>query len=364
MSRGFSPRATNSSSPPLARPTTNIYTVTSPRQMSPLSIPDFVARWQRSTLSERSAAQQHFLGLCEILGQPTPAEIDQEGNTYTFEKGVTKTFGGDGFADVWMRGFFAWKYKGKHKDLNASFKQLLQYREDLENPPLLVVCDFNRFEVHTNHNNAQKQIFAFELADLVTNLPSAICKLPPLEVPRALFTDPGRLNPGQTTAQVTEAAAAQFSTLAESLRSRGVPSERAAHFLMRLLFCLFSEDIGLFPGKLFSRLPSQTSSAPPSSPKGCANFSAPCPASKAHSANTISHTLTADYSPTTKPTTSPETISPSSPSLPCLTGPASSPPSSALSSSAASTHCLCSFSTTFSSHPECKRHHRHPTAIL
>src|ERR1035437_177442 len=135
--------------------------------MSVLSIPEFVARWQRSTLSERSAAQPHFIGLCEILGQPSPAEVDQEGNTYTFEKGVTKTSGGDGFADVWMRGFFAWEYKGKH-------------------PPLLVVCDFDRFEVHTNYTNTQKQIFAFELADLVTNHPTETCKLPPLEVLRAV----------------------------------------------------------------------------------------------------------------------------------------------------------------------------------
>ncbi len=222
--------------------------------MSVLSIPEFVARWQRSTLSERSAAQQHFIGLCEILGQPSPAEVDQEGNAYTFEKGVTKTSGGDGFADVWMRGFFAWEYKGKHKDLKAAYQQLLQYREDLDNPPLLVVCDLDRFEVHTNYTNTQKQIYGFELADLVQNRPTATCTLPPLEVLRAVFTDPGRLKPGQTTEQVTEAAAAQFSKLAESLRSRGVPSERAAHFLMRLLFCLFSEDIGLLPGKLFSRL--------------------------------------------------------------------------------------------------------------
>jgi type II restriction/modification system DNA methylase subunit YeeA len=222
--------------------------------MSVLSIPEFVARWQRSTLSERSAAQSHFIDLCEILGQPRPAEVDQEGNTYTFEKGVTKTSGGDGFADVWMRGFFAWEYKGKHKDLNAAYQQLLQYREDLENPPLLVVCDLDLFEVHTNYTNTQKQIYAFQLADLVQNQPTGTCKLPPLEVLRAVFTDPGRLKPGQTTEQVTEAAAAQFSKLAESLRSRGVPSERAAHFLMRLLFCLFSEDIGLLPDKLFSRL--------------------------------------------------------------------------------------------------------------
>src|ERR1035441_2744699 len=62
--------------------------------MSVLSIPEFVARWQRSTLSERSAAQQHFMDLCEILGQPVPASVDPEATSYTYEKPVTKPSGG------------------------------------------------------------------------------------------------------------------------------------------------------------------------------------------------------------------------------------------------------------------------------
>jgi type II restriction/modification system DNA methylase subunit YeeA len=219
-----------------------------------LTVPEFVAKWQHSTLSERSASQSHFIDLCRVLGQPQPTDVDPDGSTYTFEKGVTKTSGDHGFADVWMRGYFAWEYKGKHKDLDAAYQQLLQYREDLENPPLLVVCDLDKFEVHTNYTNTLKQVFKFELADLLSNEPTKTCKLPPLEVLRAVFTDPERLKPGQTTAQVTEHAAEQFSELAESLRSRGVPSERAAHFLMRLLFCLFSEDIGLLPNGLFTRL--------------------------------------------------------------------------------------------------------------
>jgi len=219
-----------------------------------LTVPEFAASWQRSKLSERAAAQSHFNELCEVLGEQTPTQADQDGSTYTFEKGAKKASGGDGFADVWKRGYFAWEYKRKHKDLDEAYQQLLQYREDLENPPLLVVCDLDRFKVHTNYTNTLKQVFAFDLADLVTNQPNANCNLPPFDVLRAVFTNPGRLKPGQTTAQVTEAAAAQFSRLAESLRSRGVPSERAAHFLMRVLFCLFSEDIGLLPNKLFSRL--------------------------------------------------------------------------------------------------------------
>ena len=161
--------------------------------MSTLSLPDFVARWQRSTLSERAAAQSHFIDLCDVLGEPRPAEVDQEGNTYTFEKGVFKTTGDGGFADVWMKGNFAWEYKGKHKDLAVAYQQLLQYREDLENPPLLVVCDLDRFEVHTNFTNTQKQVFAFELPDLLKNEPTPTCKIAPLEVLRAVFTDPGKL---------------------------------------------------------------------------------------------------------------------------------------------------------------------------
>ena len=48
----------------------------------------FIAKWQRVTLSERSACQQHFLDLCELLGQPKPAEADPEGTWYTFAKGM------------------------------------------------------------------------------------------------------------------------------------------------------------------------------------------------------------------------------------------------------------------------------------
>ena len=100
----------------------------------------FIAKWQQVNLSERSACQQHFLDLCELLGQPKPAEADPEGEWYTFEKGVKKTEGGDGWADVWMRDHFGWEYKGKHKDLKAAYAQLLLYREALENPPLPGSC--------------------------------------------------------------------------------------------------------------------------------------------------------------------------------------------------------------------------------
>lgn len=121
-----------------------------PTVMPTMSLTDFTAKWTATTRTERAASQEHFIDLCRLLGQPTPNEADKTGDFYAFEKGTAKTGGGDGFADVWRRGYFAWEYKGKHKHLGVAYQQLLQYRENLENPPLLVVCDLERFEVHTN----------------------------------------------------------------------------------------------------------------------------------------------------------------------------------------------------------------------
>lgn len=227
-----------------------------------LDLPTFIARWQKNTLSERSAAQSHFIDVCAVLGMPTPAAVDPTGSEYTFEKGVTKVGGGGGWADVWKRGYVAWEYKGKHRDLKAAYQQLLQYREDLENPPLLVVCDLDRFEVHTNFTGTVKAVYAFSLADLAKPEPTPTSAKPPLDVLRAVFTHPESLRPTRTTAQVTEPAAAEFARLADSLRTRGEEPERAAHFLMRLLFCLFAEDIGLLPTALFARLVAATRQRP------------------------------------------------------------------------------------------------------
>jgi hypothetical protein len=70
-------------------------------------------KWMGSTRTERAASQEHFVDLCRLLGVQTPNEADQSGRDYAFEKGAEKVAGGDGFADVWKRGYFAWEYKGK-----------------------------------------------------------------------------------------------------------------------------------------------------------------------------------------------------------------------------------------------------------
>jgi hypothetical protein len=207
---------------------------------------EFIAKWANAALKERSAAQEHFIDLCRMLGEKSPAEADSEGSEYTFEKGVNKTSGGSGFADVWMRRHFAWEYKGNKADLNAAYQQLLQYREALENPPLLVVCDLNRFEIHTNFTNTVKRVYAFDLSEL--DQPDNLRAL------RALFTDPESLRPAVSRENVTKDAADHVGALAVSLHERGIEPHRAAHFLVQILFCLFAEDVGLLPKEMFSKL--------------------------------------------------------------------------------------------------------------
>jgi type II restriction/modification system DNA methylase subunit YeeA len=224
------------------------------RNMPTLSLPEFVERWKASTLSERAAAQTHFIDLCEVLGQPHPAAADQHGDTFTFEKHVSTLDEGKGFADVWKRGCFGWEYKGKHKNLKDAYAQLVRYQGDLENPPLLVTCDQERFEVHTNFTGSRPLVYSFTLSDLLNSTPTANCALPPLDVLRAVFTNPDLLRPEAAQIRVTERVADEFAKLADSLERRGVNPEHAAHFLMRLLFCLFADSTALLPDHLFRQM--------------------------------------------------------------------------------------------------------------
>jgi len=222
--------------------------------LSTLSPQEFVAKWRKAVLKERSAAQEHFIDLCHLIGHATPAEEDPTGHHFTFEAGASKQRGGQGWADVWKKGFFAWEYKSKHRDLGQAYQQLLQYRESLLNPPLLIVSDMEQIVIHTNFTNTVKRVVRMELADLLK--PEGLAQL------RAVFFEPDTFRAPQTTEQVTLAAASEFARLADQLRKYGAEPQRAAHFLIRLLFCLFAEDIGLLPKDLFTRLVKQARRRP------------------------------------------------------------------------------------------------------
>ena len=179
-----------------------------------MTVPEFIAKWRKVELKERSAAQEHFIDLCNTFDHPTPAAADPTGESFCFEKGAEKHGGGDGFSDVWKRGHFGWEYKGKHKDLGAAYDQLLRYRNALENPPLLVLCDLDRIVVHTNFTGTVAETHEIALEDLAE--PRNI------EILRAVFHDPEILRPGRTSVAVTQDAARHFAEIAAAMRGRGL----------------------------------------------------------------------------------------------------------------------------------------------
>ncbi len=217
-----------------------------------LSAAEFAAKWRDNARRERASSQEHFIDLCRLLGVQTPNEADASGEWYTFEAGAERlSTGNRGWADVWKRGHFGWEYKGDHADLAAAYRQLLDYREDLENPPALVVSDMDRIEVHTNFTNTRPTVHALTLEDLAAGGDKTA---EALRILRAVMSEPESLRPQQTPDEVTQAAASRFADLARSMQQRGHEPEAVAHFLNRVLFCLFAEDVGLLPKQLVTSM--------------------------------------------------------------------------------------------------------------
>ena len=210
--------------------------------MTPLQ---FIQKWDKSELKESSAAQSHFLDVCLLIDYPPPTDSDVTGDSYCFEKGATKTTGGKGFADVWKKGCFGWEYKGPNGNLTSAYAQLQRYAVALENPPLLIVSDTKLIVVHTNWTNSVSDRHEISLHELLDAKSRTFL--------RNCFTNPDALKPKLSRDDLTKEAANEFSALAQSLRDRGFDAEKVAHFVNRLIFCMFAEDVGLLPSKLFNR---------------------------------------------------------------------------------------------------------------
>ena len=211
-----------------------------------MNVTTFMTKWRLADLTERSGAHQHFCDLCELVDHPKPATADPKGEWFAFEKGATKPDGSDGWADVWKKDYFAWEYKKKHKDLDRAYKQLLQYREALDRPPLLVVCDMDRIVVHTDFTRMPTKIYELTLLGLE--------KPENLEIIKAVFHHPETLKPGVSREAITQQAAARLAEAAQRLRDRGFAPHKVARFLDRIVFCLFAEDIGLLPKGVFAAI--------------------------------------------------------------------------------------------------------------
>ena len=209
----------------------------------------FVKKWSKIQLTEKAASQTHFNDICALIGHKTPLDADPHGEFFTFEAGAEKPEGEFGWADAWYRNRFIWEYKGPHRNLDAAYQQLLLYKDSLGNPPLLITSDMQVILIHTNFTNTVKKIHRITLDDILDGHG--------VELLQRVFNAPDSFRPAETPEQITKASADQFVKVANQLQrfsEAKLDPERLAHFIVRLLFCLFAEDIRILPEMVFTKL--------------------------------------------------------------------------------------------------------------
>ncbi|MEO0762952.1 MAG: DNA methyltransferase, partial [Pseudomonadota bacterium] len=103
--------------------------------------------------------------------------------------------------------------------------------------------------VHTNFTNAANIKYTFTHAEIAASVRDArgrATENKALRVLRDMFTNPENLHPNRQAAEVTAEAAAEFEKIASAMRAMETADPRnIAHFLTKVLFCLFAEDVGL-----------------------------------------------------------------------------------------------------------------------
>ena len=201
---------------------------------------EFVAKWYDAAFGEKQASQEMFLDLCALVGHPTPAAYGRP-ELFTFEKPVP-----GGFADAYKEGHFAWEFKGLDHQLDEGMRQAIRYAADLKNPPLLIVSSFRTIRIRTSFRGKER---------VVHEIPIELLARPAdLEKLRWAFFDPDRLEPENTTEQVTQETASLFYEVVAIMEEMDEDPERLARYLNQLIFCLYAEDAGLLRPSLFTNL--------------------------------------------------------------------------------------------------------------
>ena len=201
---------------------------------------EFMAKWKDTTFGERQASQPMFDDICRLVGHPTPSEFKNPG-VFTFEKGVP-----GGSADAYFEDHFGWEFKGKDSDLDDALLQLLRYSVYLRTPPLLIVSSFNTIRIRTNFPGMETVLHEIPVAGLddQENLRKLKCA----------FFDPADLRPNRSVEDVTRETADLFLDIVSDMERVNEDPERLARFLNQIVFCLYAEDAGLLPNKLFTEL--------------------------------------------------------------------------------------------------------------
>ena len=259
------------------------------------NVVEFIDRWRTSGASERANYQHFLLELCDVLEvpRPEPSGPDDDTNHYVFEKAVTFRHGDGttsvGRIDLYKKGCFVLEAKqgvdpghvhtvlpavarkprktghGQRGSsqwdhaLVAARAQAEQYARALPTsegwPPFLIVVDVGHcIEFYADFSLQGKAYVQFPNAQEF-RIPLEVLAQPSRRTTlRSVWTDPMSLDPSRHAARVTREIAAHMALLARSFEAAGHSPHLVASYLMRCLFTMFAEDVGLIPEDCFTDL--------------------------------------------------------------------------------------------------------------
>ncbi len=186
----------------------------------------FVHDWQGAA-RERAEAQSFWNAFLHVFGV-------HRRRVASFEANVEKVGGRTGFIDLLWPGVLAAEHKSRGKDLDAALRQALDYLPGLtddELPRYVLASDFARLRLRDLDTGDD---LTFPLADLLDHI-ERFGFIAGYEKRRYDEQDP-----------VNVEAAAKMGALHDRLRAVGYAGHDLEVYLVRLLFCLFAEDTGIF----------------------------------------------------------------------------------------------------------------------
>ncbi|MDL2318463.1 class I SAM-dependent DNA methyltransferase, partial [Eubacteriales bacterium OttesenSCG-928-A19] len=193
----------------------------------------FSKRWQHAA-NEEAQAQAFQIDFLRVFGIDDPESIGD------FEFKVPLEGGHNGYVDYLWKKHIAIEMKSKGKDLAKAYEQLKNYvfhlpAEDI--PDLLMVCDFETVVLYHRSTGVKKQ---FKTRELHKNI-RQFSNIAGYETKREM----------EDQIEVNVKAAEKMAKLHDALKSYGYEGHDLEVYLVRLLFCLFADDTGIFPKQSF-----------------------------------------------------------------------------------------------------------------
>ena len=245
-----------------------------------MDLQTFVETWLKSGAAERAHKDKFLDQLCDVLGVPKPEAKanDPSRDRYVFEHDVPTAHEGGQVTtrkiDLYKHGCFILEAKqgsnpGDKKlgfarrgtpqwdvGMRDAYGQAIGYAASMDDPPpLIVICDIGYcFDLYASFDRTPHRPYPNALHHRIWLRDLLVPGNPHVETLRKAWTEPLALDPSRHAAKVTREVAESIAELARSLEEKKHPPEVVAKFLMRCLFTMFAEDVGLLPERSFTNM--------------------------------------------------------------------------------------------------------------